>query len=56
MALYHILGLSKWSKLAKSGLVPYELLKNAPYELYEDFEDEVKDICIDSKEEKNDES
>jgi hypothetical protein len=56
MALYHILGLSKWKKLAKSGLVPFELLKAAPYELYQDFEDDLKDICVDSKHNTNDAS
>jgi hypothetical protein len=51
MALYHILGLSKWKKLARSGLVPFDLLKAAPYELYKDFEDDLRDICVDSKQE-----
>jgi len=50
MAIYHILGLSKWQKLARSGLIPDELLKGAPYELYEDFEDDLKNICVEEHE------
>ena len=37
MALYHIVGLSKWSKLTESRLVPERLIREVSKELLEDL-------------------
>jgi hypothetical protein len=45
-ALYHIIGLTRWTKLAKYNfnIVPDEILSQVPNDLLEDFHPDKKEI------------